>query len=151
MSRVVCWALLFVLAGCGRGDPPADADRQTPGAGALSAPAPGDGAVHIVRLVARGDQYGFEPEEVRIREGEVVRFVQTGYQAESVAFDLEAAPAGSMEVLAGHDVLHGPLLTEPGVFFDVVFDGAPPGTYPFFSVANRDRGMQGRVVVEASQ
>jgi len=141
--------LLGVLGGCDRGETPGE-EPAAAGAGtvALTAPAPGRGAVHIVRLVARGDQYAFEPAELTVRQGEVVRFVQTGHQPETVAFDGTAAPEGGTEFLHSHDLLYGPLLTEPGVFFDVAFSDAPPGDYLFFSVPHREQGMQGRVTVE---
>jgi plastocyanin len=150
IPRVPLLFLLVLLVGCGRDDAPDVEPDPAAGAGtaALTAPAPGQGAVHIVRLLARGDQYAFEPAEVRIRPGDVVRFVQTDHQPEAVAFDAAAAPAAGAEYLARKGLIRGPLLTEPGVFFDVPFVDVPPGEYPFHSVPHGRQGMQGRVVVE---
>ena len=49
------------------------------------------GAVHLVRLVQRGDAYAFDPSDIAIASGDVVRFVMTGSQPESVAFSPEGA------------------------------------------------------------
>jgi plastocyanin len=151
MSRYALLLLLVTLVGCGRGDAPADGAGEPAGAGtvALTAPAPDGGAVHIVRMVARGGEYGFEPSEVRVRSGDVVRFVQTGFQPEAIAFDTAGVPAGGADFLERQGVLRGPLLTEPGSYFDVVFDDAPSGEYHFFSVPHREAGLNGRVVVDS--
>jgi plastocyanin len=150
MLRWALWILIGTLVACGRGEAPPEGAEERAGAGtvALTAPAPGRGTVHIVRMVARGDRYAFEPAEIRVRAGDVVRFVQTDHQPEAVAFDSTTAPPGSAEFLRQHDLMRGPLLTEPGVFFDVAFHDAPPGEYPFFSVPHRQFGMEGRIIVE---
>ncbi|CAN5708804.1 hypothetical protein BH23GEM3_BH23GEM3_16120 [soil metagenome] len=139
-----------VLAGCedglrvraGEGEDPVR-DRVT----ALTAPAAGNGDVHIVRLVARGDRYFFEPDEVHVRVGEVVRFVHTDHQPESIAFDIAGAPEGGAEFLVRQNLAAGPLLTTPGAVYDVPLEGAPPGVYPFFSVPHAEFGMRGRLHV----
>jgi plastocyanin len=64
-----------------------------------------------------------------------------------VTFDAGAAPAGGADFLERHGYTRGPLLTEAGVFYDVVFRDAPPGEYRFFSVPHGELGMQGRVIV----
>lgn len=150
MTRLVLGFLALTLCGCGGGDSPAEGAREPAGAGtaALTTPAAASGSLHIVRLVARGGEYAFEPAEFAVRSGDVVRFVQTGRQPEAVAFDPAALPAGGAEFLEQNSLLRGPLLTEPGVFFDVSFRDAPPGDYPFYSVPHRESGMQGRVRVE---
>jgi plastocyanin len=141
--------LLALVAACGRDHPPED-ESAPEGAEtvALTTPAPGGGALHIVRLVGRGDRYAFEPAEIQLRRGDVLRFVQTTHQPEAIAFDSAAAPADGAEILAERGLLRGPLLTEPGAFFDIPFAEVPSGEYPFFSIPHRDFGMRGRVIVE---
>ena len=138
-----------VLFGCGdrQANGTEERDHVREGATALTAPAEDGGRVRIIRLVARGDRYSFEPNEVEVRPGEVIRFVHTDNQPESVAFDTAGAPAGGVEFLAGRNLLTGPLLTVPGAVYDVSMEGAPPGTYSFFSVPHAEHGMQGRVHV----
>jgi plastocyanin len=74
--------------------------------------------------------------------------VQTGQQPEAIAFDSAAPPLGGAEIMAEPALLRGPLLTEPGAFFDIPFAEVPAGEYPFFSIPHRDFGMRGRVIVE---
>lgn len=139
-----------VLTACGDGQPGragGGKDTVREPVSALTAPAPGRGAVHIVRLVAHGDRYSFEPDEVHVGAGEIVRFVHTDHQPESIAFDLAGAPEGGAEFLVRQNLATGPLLTTPGAVYDVSLEGAPPGVYPFFSVPHAEFGMRGRVHV----
>lgn len=124
-----------------------EAAQERPLAAVLPASPSGQGAVHVVRLTARGDRYAFEPSEVHIRPGDVVRFVHTDHQPESVAFDLDSAPQDGASFLLAQNAGRGPLLTEPGAVFDVHFHEAPEGSYPFFSIPHADFGMRGQVVV----
>jgi plastocyanin len=151
-SRVLVIAGALLVIACNGAEVHAVDDGQ-PGvaeasSAALAAPPPARGDLHFVRLVARVDSYAFEPDEVRIRPGDVVRFVNTGYQPESVAFDAGEATPEVRQFLQLHGLVAGPLLTGPGAFFDVSFENAPPGAYPFSSVPHRAQGMRGRVIVE---
>lgn len=111
---------------------------------------PGEGgAVHLVRLVQRGDSYAFDPAEVTIASGDVVRFVMTGSQPESVAFAPAGAAADAAEYIRERGLDRGVLLTEPGSAHDVAFPEAPAGSYPFHSVPHAGQGMRGTVVVES--
>lgn len=146
---------LVALAACGRERAPTDAESDVTDLSlpeqtsqALSVPAGTQGSLHFVRLVARGDRYGFEPNELRIRGGDVVRFVHTDHQPESVAFDAASVPPDIRSFVLDHGFHSGLLLTEPGAFMDVPFVDAPPGEYPFFSIPHRVHGMVGTIVVE---
>jgi plastocyanin len=150
--RILAVGGALLVIGCNGAEVHAVDDGQ-PGvaeasSAALAAPPPARGDLHLVRLVARVDSYAFEPDEVRIRPGDVVRFVNTGYQPESVAFDAGEATPEVGEFLQLHGLVAGPLLTGPGAFFDVSFENAPPGVYPVSSVPHRAHGMRGRVIVE---
>jgi len=150
VRRLIVLASLLLAAGCGD-EPAAGEEADSPaGAGtvALTAPAAERGAVHIVRLVARGDRYAFEPAEVVVQQDAVVRFVQTGFQPESVGFDPSGAGPEAEAFIVSSGIDRGPLLTEPGGYYDVVLSGAPPGEYRFYSVPHRERGMVGRLIVE---
>lgn len=106
-----------------------------------------EGKVHRVRVVARVGDYSFAPAEVVVRDGEVVRFVHTGYQPESVAFERASLPVGGEAFLREQHALDGPLLTAPGDSFAVSFRGAPAGDYAFVSVPHGARGMRGVIRV----
>lgn len=152
-----CLTALLLLGACREGGSwqlgtaAGDAGQERPLAAVLPAPPRGAGAVHVVRLTARGDRYAFEPSEIRIRPGDVVRFVHTDHQPESVAFDLGRAPEGGAELLRAQGAAGAPLLTDPGAFFDVHFRDAPEGTYPFFSIPHGEFGMRGAVVVARTE
>ncbi|MEX2571550.1 MAG: plastocyanin/azurin family copper-binding protein [Gemmatimonadota bacterium] len=105
------------------------------------------GAVHLVRLVQRGDEYGFEPMQLSIAPGDVLRFVMVGAQPESVAFDPGRATPEAAQFIRANSLHLGALLTDPGQAYDVSFHDAPPGRYPFVSLPHRASGMQGVVVV----
>jgi plastocyanin len=108
-----------------------------------------DGDVHFVRLVQRGDRYSFEPAELTLPPGDVLRFVMTGSQPESVAFDPASATPEAAEFIRGRNLHLGVLLTDVGQARDVSFRDAPPGRYPFLSLPHADRGMRGVVTVQA--
>jgi len=133
-ARLALLALL--LAACGKGG---DAPAAEGGAG----------EVHLVRMVAQGDRYAFDPAEVRVRPGDRVRFVLVGNQPESIVFDTAGTPAGVAAFLRERDLLRGVLLTRPGQEYEASFGDAPPGRYPFFSIPHAPHGMRGAVVVEA--
>jgi plastocyanin len=148
-------AFCVALGACGTFSPTAEGDASTADAesadrasDALTAPAASAGAVHFVRLIARGDHYAFDPSELSLRSGDVVRFIQTGHQPESVAFDPIGATPEARDFMLRHGLVSGPLLTDPGAYFDVAFEDAPPGEYPFLSASHREFGMVGRVTVE---
>ena len=109
---------------------------------------PGDGAaVHLVRLVQRADAYAFDPTTLTVARGDVVRFVMSGSQPESVVFDAAAASPEAAGFIRANQLDRGVLLTEPGQAYDVSFREAPPGTYPFESLPHGPRGMRGTVTV----
>ncbi|HET7273836.1 MAG TPA: plastocyanin/azurin family copper-binding protein [Longimicrobiaceae bacterium] len=129
--------LFWVLAlGCGdrSGSAPAVAADSTL-LGRITRPAE-NGQVHLVRIVGRAPDYAFEPAEIRIEQGDVVRFVHTGYQPESVAFLWRQSSPAAAEFLQTAGVTDGILLTSPGQIYDVDFDGAPPGLYQFMSTTH---------------
>ncbi len=143
--------LLLLLAGCRDGVP---GQFGMGGEGAEASPvdavlaaAPRGANVHIVRVIARGGRYTFEPSEVHIRSGDVVRFVHTDNQPQAVTFDLERLPSEAAQRLREQGADAGPLLTEPGAVFEIHFRDLPEGSYPFFSVSHAERGMRGEVIV----
>jgi len=100
-------------------------------------------------MAVAGGEPAFEPAEVRVRRGDVVRFVLAAPRPESVAFDTAGLPAAAADFVRRSGLLHGPLLTRVGDVYDVSFRDAPPGRYLFLSVPHAGRGMRGAVVVEA--
>jgi plastocyanin len=137
--------LLLLSLSCGEAPAPQTADAPVPEIlDQLSRPGDG-GAVHLVRLVQRGDQYAFEPAELSIPSGDVLRFVMTGQQPESVAFDTTAAAPEVADFIGENSLLRGVLLVQPGQAHDVSFRDAPPGRYSFYSIPHSVHGMRGWV------
>jgi plastocyanin len=137
--------LLLVLWSCQEAPP-----VEIPGEFASAPQAtrrPADGTVHLVRLVQRGHQYTFEPAELIVQSGDVVRFVLAGPQPESVAFDTAAATGAAADFVRDRSLHLGVLMIEPGQVYEVSFAGAPPGSYPFFSIPHAEQGMRGSIEV----
>lgn len=149
--RALQGLVALLAAGCGAGEEPASSGAAeadtTHTLARIAAPAE-DGDVHLVRMVARGERYAFEPDEVRVRAGGVVRFVHTGSQPEAVAFDTAGAPPGGAQFLQAANLVRGPLLTRPGQIYEVSFRDAPAGRYAFRSLPHGEAGMRGVVIVE---
>jgi plastocyanin len=120
------------------GDPPL-LDRLT------SAPRGVD--LHLVRIGGQGDAYAFEPSELVVRRGDLVRFVMVSSQPQSVSFELTELSPEAQAFVRENELLHGELLTSSGEVYDVSFQDAPPGRYHFRSVVHAARGMRGVVVV----
>lgn len=141
LGVVVLPLALTTLVGCG-------GDRED-GAGLAGGERRGDRAAtaHPVRVVAGRGGYAFEPEELRVRPGDTVRFLLVGPEPGSVAFDTVGLPAPQRDYLVSRSLVAGPLLVAPGQAYEVPLDGAPAGVYPFHSVAHARAGMRGEVVV----
>lgn len=142
--------LFLAAAACDR---PGLMVEEPPGSGSeilerITRPGEG-GEVHLVRLVQRGDSYAFDPAEVTIAPGEIVRFVMTGSQPESIAFDPATASPEIAQFIRANQLDRGVLLTDPGQAYDVSFRDAPAGTYPFQSVPHGGTGMRGTITISS--
>lgn len=138
---------LAPLLGCGEPEPAPPAAPADSLLSRIARPVE-DGRAVLVRMTAEGDRYAFVPAEVTVRPGDVVRFVLTGPQPESVAFDSAGASPEAAAWVRERGLARGPLLTRPGQVYEASFRDAPPGRYTFFSVPHASFGMRGAVVVE---
>jgi plastocyanin len=148
-ARVLTAAALLSLPGCGGEAPALEASPEDERPNALeriTRPTEG-GQVHLVRLVQRGNRYAFEPAEISIPAGDVVRFVMVGGQPESVAFDTAQASPEAAQFIRANQLHRGVLMTDTGQAYDVPFPDAPPGIYPFVSLPHGSQGMKGTVTV----
>jgi len=92
--------MIVLAAACGGGDKPAETTNDTPqGSGAAPAittdapnttatTAPAQGTVHTVRMTTtQGGASGtFEPADITVKKGDVIRFVSEGNAAHNVSF-----------------------------------------------------------------
>lgn len=108
--------------------------------------------VHEVSMRQEGDHYVFQPASLRIKQGDVVRFINISGGPHNVAFDSTGMPdaakakleATMKEQLAP---LAGPLIVNEKQSYDVAFD-VPPGKYSFYCMPHTALGMKGIVTVE---
>jgi plastocyanin len=154
--------LAFVLAACG-GEPKAGEqqttttpDQPAPAGDAApsgdAAPAPG-GTTHDVQMVLEGSSYKYVPDQLTIKAGDVVRFINKSGGPHNVSFWADSIPAGAADVLkAGMPdqmaPLEGSLLTEPNAAYTVNFAKAPAGEYKYYCLPHLALGMKAKITVQ---
>jgi len=100
-----------------------------------------------VELTARGRNARFEPAEVSVRPGDVVRFSSPEGGTHALAFAAELLQPAQREFLERTNQLRAPPLLEPGAAWIVSLEGAPTGSYPFRCITH---GEQGRLHVRTT-
>jgi plastocyanin len=146
--------LAIVLAACG-GEKKADEQQATSTpeqAPAAAAPA-GTGATHDVNMVLEGSKYNYQPAELTIKVGDVVRFHNVSGGPHNVSFWGDSIPSGAADPLKTGmpdqmAPLEGPLLTEPSSTYQVTFAGVPKGEYKFYCLPHLALGMKGKLTVQ---
>ena len=156
MRKVVA-ALAVVAIACGGGEQAGqqEAPAVAPGGGAPAAqPAAGaTGQVHTVDMELRDGMYVYTPATLTIKVGDTVRWVNASGGPHNVAFYAAKIPAGAEDVLNNvmpnkMSPLQGPLLIEEMAVYEVVFLGAPTGTYGYFCLPHEALGMKATLTVE---
>lgn len=153
--------LAIVLAACG--GEKKTGDQQTtgtpeqqpaPAANAPAANAPaGTGKTHDVNMVLDGSKYKYDPDNLSIKAGDVIRFHNKSGGPHNVSFWPDSIPSGAAQVLKTNmpnqmAPLEGPLLTEPDAVYQVSFAGAPKGDYKFYCLPHLALGMRGKLTVQ---
>lgn len=153
--------LTVVLAACGGGNKTgnqqtagqettaAPEQQQAPGA---AAPA-GTGKTHDVNMVLEGSKYKYDPDNLTIGSGDVVRFHNKSGGPHNVSFWADSIPSGAADVLKKNmpnqmAPLEGPLLTEPDAVYEVSFAGAPKGQYKIYCLPHLALGMRATLTVQ---
>ena len=86
----------------------------------------------------------FEPANITVRPGDVVRFEQTGMTPHNVEFQDPPSGAGIVEILMG------PYLVNPGATYEVMIDDRfVAGLYTFVCTPHELMGMKGSITVQA--
>jgi plastocyanin len=150
--------LAMILAACGgekkTQDQPAAGDSA--GAPDQSAPAAAPaatGKTHDVNMVLDGSKYKYDPDNLTIQSGDVVRFHNKSGGPHNASFWPDSIPSGAADVLKKNmpnqlAPLEGPLLTEPDAVYQVSFAGAPKGEYKFYCLPHLALGMRGKLKVQ---
>lgn len=143
---------LVVVAACGGGEKKA----ETPAASAAATPAAAapaaTGTVHEIDMTMNGTTPMFSPNEVTIKAGDIVRFVNKQGGPHNVSFWPDSIPAGAQAVLtAAMKDQMGPMQSQLEVdqdkAYDISFAGAPEGTYKFYCLPHLAMGMHGTITV----
>lgn len=146
MRTAPCIALLLALVACdSAGGPSAETAADSTVVARITR-APENGEVQIIRTVANGGVYAFEPARVTVEPGDVVRFVHTSHQPESIAFLRDGLGENAIAFLEDAGAMNAVLLTRPGQIYDMSFVDAPPGQYGFISTTHP--GIGGVVIVQ---
>lgn len=82
----------------------------------------------------------FEPDTIRIRTGDVVRFITADRHPHAITFDATQLAPVAEEFLRRTSQLRGPPLITEGSSWIVSFKDAPPGLYPFIDLSQDRRG-----------
>ena len=134
---------------------PAAAAAQQHAAAPAGAAATKPGAITRVRMVQNGTHYTFEPANLRVKQGDIVEFVNVSGGPHIVAFEAAKIPAGAADVLNRAmpnrmGPLGGPMMTAANQAYRVNFAGAPVGTYEVFCLPHKAMGMKGVITVQAA-
>lgn len=101
--------------------------------------------VVVVEMLDDSGEFRFEPSEIQVRRGDVVRFVQSGSMPHNVEFLRNTAPAG---VDLGSRWV-GSYLTARGETYEIEIDGRfEDGGYDFLCSPHAALGMKGRITVK---
>jgi len=148
--------LAIVLAACGGGEKKAADEQAAPGAEQAPAPAAAPaaaGATHDVNMVLDGSTYKFDPAELSVKVGDIVKFHNVSGGPHNVSFWADSIPSGAADVLKagmGEQMapLEGALLTEPNGTYQVSFGNTPAGEYKFYCLPHLALGMKGKITVQ---
>lgn len=131
-------AVLIIIAGCDRFR---ESPRLVVDGDTIDLPA--GTRIHEVLLAAPDGAVA--PDTVRIRPGDVVRFVAEGLEAHAVVFDEGALAPEPHSYLSEGSLLRGPPLVERGTGWVVSFPEAPRGSYPFRCIVH---DVGGTIIIE---
>src|SRR5215208_3591595 len=150
--------LAVIVAACGgenkTQDQPATGDSAAAPAQSAPAAAPAaTGKTHDVNMVLDGSKYKFDPDNLTIKSGDVVRYHNKSGGPHNVSFWPDSIPSGAADPLKNNmpnqmAPLEGPLLTEPDVVYQVSFAGAPKGEYKYYCLPHLALGMKARLTVQ---
>jgi plastocyanin len=143
MAAAVSGALL--LTGCGS---ETTAEAKTDTKAASSAPSEPVRDVHEISM--RGDASGFffEPKEITIRQGDLVRWKMVDGAPHNVNFAGRAFPGSAKVLLESRKKLVGVTLQAPGQTYEIHFTEAyPVGEYNYVCDPHAVLNMAGKIIV----
>lgn len=159
MRRLIA-AMAVLAVACGGGDA-GEEDTGSTRAPASTTPAAAagvgggqGGAVHTIDMVLndRG-QYLYVPDQLTIRAGDTVRWINVSGGPHNVQFRSDGVPGGAGEVLNAAMAnrmgpLNGPLMVQPDQVYEISFAGAPAGVYDYTCTPHELLGMNATLTVQ---
>jgi plastocyanin len=105
-----------------------------------------------VNMLFDGTEMRFEPKNIAINRGDVIKFMNVSGAPHNVAFDPSKVPvAGRAPLRAAManqtSQLTGPLLTAPNAAYTISFANVPAGSYPYFCSPHVGLGMTGVITI----
>jgi plastocyanin len=120
---------------------------QSPAAAEATPPAPaaGGNVVEIKMVTTQGGASGtFEPANVTVKQGDVIRWVMAdGSAAHNVSFSMAQGNPSGFSAPAD-----SPYLSASGQTFEVKVDNWAAGTYNYVCVPHQGMGMKGTITVQ---
>ena len=136
--RGLVWGLAAAMLLIGSGIAWATTGSPLPGV------IPPSGRTITVRMMDDGGRFRFEPEDIEVRRGDIIRFVQEGSMPHNVAFVKNTTPDG---VDLGN-LWTGPFLMTRTDTYEVPIDERfAEGTYGFICSPHAALGMSGTITV----
>lgn len=111
------------------------------------------GRTLIVNMLGDAKGMRFEPKNITINRGDVIRFVNVSGGPHNVAFDPAKVPAAAKGPLSAAmpsqlSELTGPFVTAPNAAYMMSFANVPAGTYPYLCTPHLALGMTGVITIK---
>jgi plastocyanin len=128
-------------------------DRRGASAPDANVPTATTGQTLTVKMLFDAKGMRFEPKNIAINRGDVIRFVNVSGGPHNVAFDPSKIPAAGRAPLRAAMTgqtgqLTGPLVTAPNAAYTISFANVPAGTYPYFCTPHLGLGMTGVITIK---
>ena len=115
-------------------------------------PAPITGRIHDVRMLGDNSGYRYEPANLRIRQGDGVRWIMVSGAPHNVAFDAAKLPPAVQRQLAANmpnqTSLASPMMLNANDSYTISFADIEPGGYDYHCTPHLTMGMTGRITVQ---
>ncbi len=113
-----------------------------------------EATVHEVKMMLTdAGEYRYVPDELTIKAGDTVRWINVGGGPHNVQFKPGTVPDGAQAVLNAAMAnrigdMNGQLLMAPNATYEVDFTGAPAGEYPYVCTPHEMLGMVATLTIE---
>ncbi len=150
MRKFMATVGLAVMA-CGGGG---DAQAAAEGPAADTSVPGGTGTVHEVQMVLNdAGEYRYIPDQLTIKVGDTVRWINASGGPHNVQFKSGQVPDGAEAVLNAAMAnrigpMNGELLMAPDAVYEISFEGAPVGEYPYVCTPHEMLGMVATLTIE---